>query len=166
MAIINAFLSAIAFWSLPSVHHHSDKSIHRRLKEDVDWVVSRESKDRGAHADSTSGSCNLGVITWYADVRTVQGNFGLPCDWCQRQHYIFGCVVGAPIVISVLDALPGQMGTSCIDSKSSLVRGNFHDRLHQRLLLLGVFERYRVFHYIVVSQSIPRGCFFRSCSQH
>lgn len=38
MAIINFCLSMASIWSLPSVHHTSDKPWHRRLLEDIDWV--------------------------------------------------------------------------------------------------------------------------------
>ena len=40
VAIINFGLSMISIWSLPEVHHASNKKWHRRLLEDVDWVVS------------------------------------------------------------------------------------------------------------------------------
>jgi MFS family permease len=38
MAIINLCLSFASIWSLPSLHHHTEKSTTRRLLEDIDWL--------------------------------------------------------------------------------------------------------------------------------
>ncbi|KAI0906092.1 major facilitator superfamily domain-containing protein [Ustulina deusta] len=38
MAIINVFLSVASLWSLPTVHHHSEKRWTTRLAQDIDWV--------------------------------------------------------------------------------------------------------------------------------
>jgi MFS family permease len=38
MAIINVFLSVASIWSLPTVHHHTEKKWTTRLIHDIDWV--------------------------------------------------------------------------------------------------------------------------------
>ncbi|KAI0100557.1 major facilitator superfamily domain-containing protein [Nemania sp. FL0031] len=38
MAIINVFLSVASLWSLPTVHHYSEKRWTTRLVHDIDWV--------------------------------------------------------------------------------------------------------------------------------
>ena len=38
MAIINFALSVASIWSLPAVHHRTEKKWTRRLAEDIDWV--------------------------------------------------------------------------------------------------------------------------------
>jgi len=38
MALINVILSVASIWSLPLVHHLSEKTWARRLREDIDWI--------------------------------------------------------------------------------------------------------------------------------
>jgi MFS family permease len=38
MALINAVISVASIWSLPAIHHPSEKTRRRRLREDIDWV--------------------------------------------------------------------------------------------------------------------------------
>lgn len=40
MAMVNFGISLISIWSLPTVHHASNKTWVQQLQEDVDWIVS------------------------------------------------------------------------------------------------------------------------------
>ncbi|RDL38338.1 Uncharacterized protein BP5553_02678 [Venustampulla echinocandica] len=99
MAIINLCISIASIWSLPSIHHHSEKRWTRRLLEDIDWL------------GTVILSVALGVLLYVLAVTTSSyRNIG------DTQNIVLLIVSGV-----LLGAFPCWMHYQCKKSRPALI---------------------------------------------